>query len=80
MKNIQVYNDVVKNGLILAKKEKYTMRDFRKICKDFDQCTALFILTCSAMYHYGKEYYKHMTAKMQTNAFFTLCQCGYAAF
>ena len=47
-----VYTDVIKNGLILQKKEKYTKRDFMNVLsKGFSGTDARFICICSAIYH-----------------------------
>lgn len=45
---IMTYQDVVDQGLILPKKNKYTMRDFNKLHKTYDAITARFIIMCSA--------------------------------
>lgn len=47
-----VYSDVVKNGLILSKKEKYTKIDFERLVKaGYSAKDARFICVCSAIYH-----------------------------
>ena len=45
---VMTYQDVVDQGLILPKKNKYTMRDFNKLHKTYDAITARFIIMCSA--------------------------------
>ena len=45
---VMTYQDVVDQGLILPKKNKYTMRDFNKLHKSYDAITARFIIMCSA--------------------------------
>lgn len=52
---MMIYEDVVKNGLILPRKEKYTMRDFHKLRGKFDARTARFIIVCSASYWRKKQ-------------------------
>lgn len=47
-----VYSDVVKNGLILPRKEKYTKSDYKKLVKTgYLAKEARFICICSAIYH-----------------------------
>lgn len=47
-----VYADVVKAGMILPKKARYTIRDFRGLReKRYSSSLARFILVCSAVYH-----------------------------
>lgn len=47
-----VYSDFVKNGLILPKKEKYTIKDFEKLVKaGTEPKQARFICICSAIFH-----------------------------
>lgn len=70
---INVYSDVVDAGLIQSKKEKYTMKDFKKLSLNYDQITARFILICSAMYHFKKDYHKHISKKMLTEKFMNDC-------
>lgn len=51
-----VYSDVVKNNLILPKREKYTIRDFKKLVNaGYTQLQARFIVICSCIYHYEYE-------------------------
>lgn len=55
------YSDVVKQGLILPKKKKYTMRDVKNVMTDslftkkigrtWTLREAIFIVKCSATYH-----------------------------
>lgn len=45
---IMTYQDVVDQKLILPRKNKYTMRDFNELHKNFDAITARFIIICSA--------------------------------
>jgi len=57
--NINDYSDVVSRGLILPRKEKYTLRDVHKVMTDslFDggeTCSlhmAGWIVICSSVYH-----------------------------
>jgi len=47
-----VYADVVKAGMILPKKARYTIRDFRGLReKGYSISVSRFILVCSAIYH-----------------------------
>jgi hypothetical protein len=55
-----VYSDVVAQGLILPRKDKYTMRDvndlmvsslFKNKGATMEESTARFIVKCSAIYH-----------------------------
>lgn len=47
-----IYSDVIKNGLILPKKEIYTIRDFEKLVKAGTiPKVARFICICSAVYY-----------------------------
>lgn len=48
---IRDYGDVVEQGLILPKKDKYTMRDFNRLHRTYDAVTARFIIICSAAHH-----------------------------
>ena len=59
-----LYSDVVKNGLILPKKAKYTKADVSKVLTDslftasertVTHNEAVFIVKCSAIYH-GTDY------------------------
>ena len=44
--------EVINNGLILPKKERYTISDFRKLLKSGNPVNvARFICICSAIYH-----------------------------
>ena len=53
-----VYSDIVKNGLILSKKKKYTIKDFEKLVKaGTEPKQARFICICSAIFH-STEYSK----------------------
>jgi len=60
-----VYSDVVKAGMILPKKEKYTMRDVNEVLvgslftgnRTLSVTEAAFIVRCSAVYH-NTEYSK----------------------
>jgi hypothetical protein len=69
-----VYSEVVSKGLILPKREKYTMRDVNRVMIDslfrpgqtLGYKEALFIVKCSAVYHgtdwsnpVGKAFTKH---------------------
>lgn len=58
-KKANVYSDIVSNGWILPKKEKYTMKDFREVHKKHDAITSRFIIICSAIYHYYPLAYGH---------------------
>lgn len=69
-----VYEDVVRMGLIIEKKTKYTMRDFRKLEKDgYSQIDAQFIVVCSAAYHKSK-----MSNFFGTYKFLKSCELGNA--
>lgn len=47
-----VYSDVIKAGMILPKKPRYTIRDYSKLRKQgFSIAAARFIVLCSAVYH-----------------------------
>lgn len=47
-----VFNDVVKSGMILPKKSRYTIREYRALRKKgYSSSLARFILVCSAVYH-----------------------------
>lgn len=47
-----VYSDILKNGLLLPQKSKYTKRDFEKLVKAGNAPKeARFICICSAIYH-----------------------------
>lgn len=51
-----VYSDVVKNGLILPKKGKYTMNDFKKLVNaGHTQLEARSIILCSNLYYFDYE-------------------------
>lgn len=53
-----VYSDIVKNGLILPKKEKYTIKDFNNLVNSgTEPKQARFICVCSAIFH-STEYSK----------------------
>ena len=50
------YKEVVKNGLILPKKEKYTLKDFRKLVDaGYTQLEARFITICSGIFYFDYE-------------------------
>lgn len=69
-----VYSDVVSNNLILPKKEKYTITDFKKLVNDgWDQLSARFIVSCSAGY-----YNAEISRKITSGDFRTLCELGLA--
>lgn len=63
-----IYSDVVKNGLILPRKEIYTIRDFEKLVKaGTEPRQARFICICSAIFH-DVEYSKTFDSlKMRVN-------------
>lgn len=55
-----LYSDIVKNGMILPRKEKYTLKDVKDLIIDslfnktggtLTEKEALFIVKCSAVYH-----------------------------
>ena len=51
-----VYSDILKNGLLLPQKSKYTKRDFENLVKAGNAPKeARFICLCSAI-HYGVKY------------------------
>lgn len=71
-----VYKDIVNNGWIQPRKEKYTMRDFKKLLKaGFPPLTARFILVCSAAH-----YYTTCSNVIYSRAFLRKCQFGWATF
>lgn len=48
-----VYSDYVKNNMILPKKAKYTMQDYKKLVKaGYTPLQARFSCICSAIYYY----------------------------
>ena len=63
-----LYSDVIKNGLILPKKEIYTIKDFKKLVKaGATTREARFICICSAIFH-DVEYSKTFDSlKMRVN-------------
>lgn len=69
-----VYSDVINAGLILPKKQKYTIRDFRKLLTEgWSQVDARWIILCSAVY-WNTEPNK----KLESANFLKLCQMGIA--
>lgn len=49
---IMVYSDVINNGLLLPKKDKYTKKDFDFLLKEGKKPKdARFICICSAIYY-----------------------------
>lgn len=69
-----VYSDVVNAGLILPKKKKYTITDFRKLLAEgWDQVDARWIVLCSSTY-WKAEYNK----RLESGKFLELCQMGIA--
>lgn len=69
-----IYSDVVKNNLILPKKRKYTIQDFRKLLAEgWNQIDARWIVLCSAVYWDAEP-----NKKMESAKFLTLCQLGLA--
>lgn len=47
-----VYSDIVKAGMILPKKSRYTIREYRALRgKGYSASLARFIIVCSAVYH-----------------------------
>lgn len=70
-----VYSDVVKNGLILEKKKKYTISDFRKLVEaGFTQLQARFIVICSDIYYYYDEQETHASKFFYTENFTLKCK------
>lgn len=66
-----VYSDILKNGLLLPQKSKYTKRDFKKLVKAGNAPKeARFICLCSAIY-YGVEYSKFFNS-LKTRIYFGL--------
>jgi len=67
-----IYSEVVKTGLILERKRKYTMVDVNKVMLDslftpVNNATlslneAIFIVKCSAIYH-GTDYSKTLSKR-----------------
>lgn len=50
------YRDMAGQSLILPKKEKYTIKDVRKLIKaGYTSKVARFIVYCSALYHFKGE-------------------------
>ena len=69
-----VYSDVVKAGLILPQKKKYTIHDFRRLVfEGWPQVDARWIVLCSAT-HWHSE----LSKRLESAEFLTLCQCGMA--
>ena len=69
-----VYSDVVNTGLILPKKQKYTIRDFRKLLTEgWNQVDARWIILCSAAYWNAEP-----NKKLESANFLKLCQYGIA--
>lgn len=72
-----VYSDVVRQGLILPHKSKYTAADVRKVMADslfnpprtLTQNEAVFIVKCSAIYH-GTDYSKAVKSVSAVQAMF----------
>lgn len=73
------YNSIVEAGLILPHKAKYTRRDFRRLCKEWEQIDARFIILCSAAYWRRHGYPVHIAQAMETQRFLDLCLTGLAA-
>lgn len=73
-----VYSDIVNNNLILPKKEKYTMRDFKKLVNSgHTQLQARFIVICSSIYYHEYEP-GHISNKFMTEQFTIACRYGRA--
>lgn len=50
------YHDTAGQSLILPKKEKYTIKDVRRLIKaGYKLMVARFIVYCSALYHFQGE-------------------------
>jgi hypothetical protein len=63
-----VYSDIVKNDLILPRKEKYTIKDFEKLVKaGTEPKQARFICICSAIFHDTKYSKVFNSLKMRVN-------------
>lgn len=70
LKEHAVYSDVVEAGLILQKKEKYTVADVKKLIKSgWGALDALWIVKCSWVFHKSK-----ISQKLLSNSFFTSCE------
>lgn len=72
------YQSVVEAGLILPRKSKYTKRDFRRLCRKYEQVDARFIILCSAAYWRRRGCYTQIAAQMETQRFLDLCLMGLA--
>ena len=70
LKENAVYSDVVDAGLILPKKEKYTLADVKKLVKSgWSALDALWIVTCSWVYHKTK-----ISKQITTDKFLFACE------
>lgn len=73
MKKPMVYSDVVKRGLILPRKSKYTIADVKKVQVDslfnsrrtFSWNEAVFVVKCSAIFHDTKYSSAVVTKKLE---------------
>ena len=81
MKRLNVnadYQSVIEAGLILPRKSKYTKRDFRRLCREYEQIDARFIILCSAAYWRRYGYCVQIAQAMETQRFLNLCLMGLA--
>lgn len=69
-----VYSDVVNNNLILPRKRKYTISDFRKLLAEgWSQIDARWIVLCSAVFWNAEP-----NKRLESAKFLDLCQMGLA--
>lgn len=68
-----VYSDVVRSGLILPKKARYTKADFSRLVREgWNDVDERFIVRCSAAYHDAKE-----SATICNASFLAACEYGH---
>lgn len=71
------YSYIINNNLLVQKKEKYTIKDFKKlVAAGFTQTEARFILICSLIYYYDVciENYNRLSKYMWSEAFTIKCR------
>ena len=76
---ISVYDDVVNAGLILPKKQKYTISDVRKLIKEgWRPDLALWIVQCSMCFYWKRDGKNSVgiSKKLMSDKFFLACQAG----
>ena len=70
LKENAVYSDVVDAGLILPRKQKYTLSDVKNLVKSgWCAVDALWIVKCSCAFHQSK-----ISEKIMTDKFFIACE------